>query len=122
MGRKFAADPFDIILDCRGVQELYVHCPSYLKEGKPFVTVGPAPPYYGFSRLLYIIRSMISNTLWPRWLGGVNRPHLAAIGFPNLEFLERISRLFEEGLRIPIDSVWDLEDAVKVLSYINLRS
>lgn len=114
MGRKFGADPFDVILDCRGVQELFIHCPTYLREGKPFVTVGPAPPEYSFFGVLYILRSLISNFLCPTWLGGINRPHLGAIGFPSLESLERISRLFEGGLRVPIDSIWVLEDAAKV--------
>jgi hypothetical protein len=57
---------------------------------------------------------MISNTLWPRWLGGVDRPYLSARGFASLEGLERVSRLAEEGLKVPIDSVWDLKDALKV--------
>ncbi len=32
----------------------------------------------------------------------------------NLGGLERVSRLAEEGLKVPIDSVWDLEDGLKV--------
>ncbi|KAE9371128.1 NAD(P)-binding protein [Stipitochalara longipes BDJ] len=111
--RRFGAEPFDVILDCRGVQELFTHCPRYLKEGKPFVTVGPARPEYSFLGVLYMVRYMISNVLWPSWLGGVNRPYLFAKGPASLEGLERVSRLAEEGLKVPIDSVWDLEDALK---------
>jgi hypothetical protein len=85
-----------------------------LKEGKPFVTVGPAPPDYSFSGVLYIVGAMIRNELLPRWLGGVDRPYLSARGFASLEGLERVSRLAEEGLKVPIDSVWGLEDALKV--------
>lgn len=78
------------------------------------MTVGPAPPTYSFFGVLYILRSMISNALWPRWLGGVDRPYLSARGFATLVGLERVSRLAEEGLKVPIDSVWDLEDTLKV--------
>jgi hypothetical protein len=79
------------------------------------VTVGPAPPDYSVWGMLATIGTMMSNILWPTWLGGVNRPYLSARGFSNLTDLERLSRLVAEGkLRVPIDSVWDLEDALKV--------
>ena len=86
------------------------------------MTVGPAPPDYGFFGMLCVVGSMISNTLWPRWLGGVDRPYLSAMGFASLEGLERVSRLAEERLKVPIDSVWDLEDALKVYFDGILRS
>jgi hypothetical protein len=111
--QRFGAEPFDVILDCRGVQELFIHCPRYLKEGKPFVTVGPAPPDYGFFGMLCVVGSMINNTLWPRWLGGVDRPYLSAMGFASLEGLERVSRLAEERLKVPIDSVWGFRGCFK---------
>jgi hypothetical protein len=78
------------------------------------VTVGPARPDYSVFGVLCVVGSMISNLLWPRWLGGVDRPYLMARGFASLEGLERVSRLAKEGLKVPIDSVWDLEDALKV--------
>jgi len=86
------------------------------------VTVGPAPPDYSFFGVWYIVGSMISNALWPRWLGGVDRPYLSARGFKSLEGLERVSRLAQEGLKVPIDSVWNLEDALKVYFDGILRS
>ncbi|KAE8443359.1 hypothetical protein EG329_001917 [Mollisiaceae sp. DMI_Dod_QoI] len=119
--QRFEAEPFDVILDCRGVQELFVHCPRYLKEGKPFVSVGPARLDYSFLGVLYIVGYMISNVLWPRWLGGVNRPYLSARAFASLVRLERVRRLAEDGLKVPIDSVWDLEDVLKAYEVAESR-
>ena len=82
------------------------------------MTVGPAPPDYGLWGLLSTMGTMMSNVLWPTWLGGVNRPYLSARALSNLTDLERLSKLAAEGkLKVPIDSVWDLEDALKVCFY-----
>ncbi len=86
------------------------------------MSVGPARLDYSFLGVLYIVGYMISNVLWPRWLGGVDRPYLSARGFASQEGLVRVSRLAEEGLKVPIDSVWELEDAVKVIFDRILRS
>jgi hypothetical protein len=86
------------------------------------VSVGSAPPNYSFFGMLYTIGSMISNVLWPRWLGGVDRPYLMVRSFASLPELERISKLAAEGLKVSIDSIWDLEDALKVCFDGILRS
>ena len=79
------------------------------------MTVGPASPDYNWLGMLTTIGVMLSNILCPRWLGGVDRPYLTASGFANLPDMERVSRLAVEGkLKMPIDSVWNLEDALKV--------
>ena len=78
------------------------------------MSVVTEPRDYSFFSMLYTIGFMISNVLWPRWLGGVDRPYLSARGFASLPELERVSRLAAEGLKVPIDSVWDLKDAMKV--------
>ena len=112
--QKFGVEPFDAILDCRGVQELWTHCPKYLKEGKPFITVGPSPQDYNFVGIVSTVGLIISNALLPSWLGGVDRPYFTAKGFPDLPGMERVARLAAEGMKVPIDSCWDLEDAMKV--------
>jgi hypothetical protein len=80
----------------------------------PFVTVGPAPPDYSVMGILHTIGQTLSNTMWPRWLGGVNRPYFTAAGFANLLDMERLARMAKEGkLRVPIDLCWDFGDALK---------
>lgn len=114
LAQRFGSEPFDVILDCRGIQEVFLHCEGYLKPGMPFVTVGPAPPDYSVVGMLHAIGQMLSNALWPRWLGGVNRPYFTAARFANLPDMERLARLAREGkLRVPIDPCWDFGDVLK---------
>jgi hypothetical protein len=102
-------------MDCFGVQEIFLNCANYLKPSMPFVTVGPAPPKYTMASMLYTVGQMLSNMLWPRLLGGVNRPYVQAAGIANLLDMERLARMATEGkLKVPIDSCWDLEDVLKV--------
>lgn len=73
--------------------------------------------------MLASIGAMLSNVLWPAWLGGVDRPYSQAKGFPNLPDMERVSKLASEGkLKVPIDSCWSLEDAMKVCLLSKVRS
>lgn len=115
LAQKFAADPFDAIIDCFGAQEIFKHSASYLKHSMPYVTFGPAPAKTSFPSLFYVIGQMLSNKLWPRFLGGVNRPYVLVAAPGKLPGMKRLARLVEGGaLKVPIDSVWEFEDALKV--------
>ncbi|KAJ9643363.1 hypothetical protein H2199_004042 [Coniosporium tulheliwenetii] len=84
---------FDAVVDCRGVQELYAHCAGYLKDGKPFVTVGPAPEEYTISGMLYTVLLMLRNAVGsalPMWLGGVGRKYLQVNGLVDSESLRKL--------------------------------
>ena len=112
--KEFAAEPFDVIIDCFGSQALFQNCAKFLKPGKTFVSIGlsPAHTYWG---MLCVLAQTMSNFLWPAWLGGVNRPYSSVLGIVALKELNRLMNLIQEGkLRVPIDSSWDMEDALKV--------
>lgn len=107
---------FDNIIDAYGVQELYDHCPAYLKEGGIFSTVGVAFKEYGFSSVLYSSLLILKNLYWPRVLGGVPRDYVCAAGITTLESMKKLEKLMEKGkLRVVIDSTWDMEDVQQVI-------
>lgn len=91
------------------------HCASFLKESGPFVTVGIAFEAYTYGSMLVAVSRMLKNALWPRLLGGPSRKYIQVASFVDLEGLERLSKYGEAGkLRVPIDSVWGLDDVLKV--------
>ena len=102
-------------MDAFGVQEIFHNCEGYLKPEKSYVSVGPAMPTYSMSAILYSLGQMASNFLWPRLLGGPNRPYIQVATTSTLEEMQRLAYLVQEGkLRVPTDSCWDMEDALKV--------
>jgi hypothetical protein len=112
---KFSDTRFSAIIDAYGIQELYTHCAEYLSPGKPFVTVGIAFKEYSISSMLKAASLMLRNILWPRLLGGVQRDYVNITGLVNLETIEKLGLLVEEGkLKVVVDSCWDMEDVLKV--------
>jgi hypothetical protein len=106
---------FSAVIDAYGVQDLYTHCADYLDPGKPFVTVGVAFDEYTVSSIMYAVFLMMNNSLWPRVLGGVPREYASVSGFTNLEVMEKLGQLVEEGkMKVVVDSCWDMEDVLKV--------
>jgi reticulon-4-interacting protein 1, mitochondrial len=115
LATKYAENPFDIIVDAYGVQEVFAHCPFYLAPGKPFVTVGIAFTSYSISSLLYASICMLQNMLWPRLFGGVDRPYVQVTALASLASLEKLAELAEEDcFDIVIDSSWEMEDILQV--------
>jgi hypothetical protein len=58
---------------------------------------------------------MLQNMLWPRLLGGVDRPYKQVPGFVSLTRLEKLAELVEERkLDVAVDSCWRMKDALKV--------
>jgi NADPH:quinone reductase-like Zn-dependent oxidoreductase len=107
---------FDSIIDNVGVQSLYTHSPAYLKEGKSLLNAGVLPyTGSGIWGAMSLIRDLLANYFWPRFLGGTDRKYelLATDLVPGL--LEKVRVVVASGaVKGVVDSVWEMEDALKV--------
>lgn len=116
-----SASPFDLIIDCYGIQDLWTHCASYLSPKGAFITVGVAHSQYTVPSILYATSLMLRNSFWPTILGGVNRPYVCVQGFVTLSGLEKLRDWVGKGeLQVVVDSVWKMEDALLVSSFLTL--
>jgi NADPH:quinone reductase-like Zn-dependent oxidoreductase len=107
--KEYAEAPFDVIIDCIGVKELYDHCAKYLKPEGKYLSVG-AGSLFKSLWMLFI------TSWWPAWLGGVPRRYQSVMAIATGEQQQEVVRWFKEGLvkRIPVDSEYSMEDALKV--------
>jgi NADPH:quinone reductase-like Zn-dependent oxidoreductase len=95
------------VLDCVGTQALYVNSPAYLKAEGAVVNIGALE---GF---LVMAGNALLNLWLPTWLGGVPRRYIIFSTPPARDDAVYLAHLIEEGrVRIPVDSVFDMEDAV----------
>lgn len=109
LARTYAAQPFEYIFDTIGTQALFAHCPPYLMPDGLLVNVG------NFEGPGITIWRMMLNTYLPRLLGGVPRRYAMISTTPNGEKAAGLARMVEEGrLRVPVDEVFEFEDALKV--------
>lgn len=106
----FADSRFDAVLDCVGIQAVFHACPAFLKQGKPYVTVGPRADRYTFFGMLGTLGTMARNMLWPKILGGTPREYVQVAAASNPAALEELADMVAEkklkvymGLR----AVWD---------------
>ncbi|KAJ5703243.1 hypothetical protein N7488_010791, partial [Penicillium malachiteum] len=105
--KQYGDKPFDSVLDCVGVQALFVNSPAYLKATGALVNVGIT------ESLWMPYRNLLLNPWLPKWLGGVSRKYIMFTALPNREDAVYLVRLMEEGkLSIPVDSIFEMEDAV----------
>ena len=113
----YGPKPFDAILDCIGVQEIYVNSAQYLKEGGIYAAVGIKPPSMTYGNFAKIVWQMQMNAIWPLspWLLGTGRTWKGISMFdPGLELMERLVALLGKGtIKTVIDSVWPFEAAPK---------
>jgi hypothetical protein len=66
---------------------------------------------------------MLQNMLWPRLLGGVDRPYIQVGALVSLAGLEKLAELAEENcFDVVIDSSWGMEDVLKVSSAFSVYS
>ncbi|KAG9237156.1 hypothetical protein BJ875DRAFT_370559 [Amylocarpus encephaloides] len=120
LAKMCEAEGFDVVVDCVGVQSMFQSCARFLKEGGPYVNIGPSAPSYTFGDMLYVLGQMAKNFLLPPWLGGVGRPYIQITAIPNLQDFERLAVMVEEGkLKMSIDSTWELKDALKAYEIMN---
>jgi hypothetical protein len=65
--------------------------------------------------MLFAVFGMMSNVVASLLPGERHRRYVQVSATANLEGMEKLRRMVEEGkLKIPIDSCWDMEDALKV--------
>jgi NADPH:quinone reductase-like Zn-dependent oxidoreductase len=95
------------VLDCVGTQALFVNSPAYLKAEGAVVNVG------ALEGIGVTAWNMLFNNWLPTWLGGVPRRYIMFSALPARDDAIYLARLIEEGrLRVPVDSVFAMEDAV----------
>lgn len=111
---EHAESPFDAIIDCVGVQELYTHSPSYLAPGKKFIAIGAMNADSSLKGVLLLIWLTLWNQFWPVIFGGVPRTYKFYSAEPDVTSLELLRKMAQEGsLRQVIDSIWEFEDVPK---------
>ena len=108
LASQYAAEPFDFVLDCVGLQALYVNSPAYLKPDGMVINIG------SMEGLGATLKNWIFNTWWPTWLGGVPRRYVMFSTPPSKDDAVVLVKLVEEGkLKISVDSVFSMEDAIR---------
>ncbi|CAO2648195.1 Nn.00g074620.m01.CDS01 [Neocucurbitaria sp. VM-36] len=110
----FGETPFDAVIDAVGIQAVFDACPTFLAEGKPYVTVGPRASSYTYTGMLRAIGVMAKNLLWPRILGGMPRLYVQVNAAANLEGMEALAKMVGEGkVRVHVGTMVGMEDAQK---------
>lgn len=90
-------------------------CPEILKEGRPYVTVGPRLRSYTFLNMLSMIKLMVVNLLWPRILGGVARDYRQVTGIATPEAMENLAKMARSGtLKVHVGTLVKMEHAKEV--------
>ena len=108
LASQYAGEPFDFVLDCVGLQTLYINSPAYLKPDGIVINIG------SMESTVATLKNWIFNTWWPTWLGGVPRRYVMFSTPPSKDDAVVLLKLVEEGkLKISVDSVFSMEDAIK---------
>jgi NADPH:quinone reductase-like Zn-dependent oxidoreductase len=72
-----------------------------------------------FEGIFALARNVLLNTWLPTWLGGVPRRFIVFSTPPACDDVIYLARLIEEGrVRIPVDSIFNMEDAVRAYERI----
>ena len=101
------------MLDCVGTQALFVNSPAYLKAEGAVINIGV------LEGVGITTRNVLFNRWLPTWLGGVPRRYIMFSTPPARDDAVYLTKLIEEGrVRIPVDSVFDMEDAVRAYERI----
>lgn len=101
------------MLDCVGLQALYVNSPAYLKPDGMVINIG------SMEGLGASLKNWIFNTWWPTWLGGVPRRYIMFSTPLSKDDAVVLVKLVEEGkLKISVDSVFSMEDAIRAYERI----
>jgi len=124
LSQRFSETPFTTIIDAYGIQDIFSHCVDYLRSEGLFVTVGVAFKEYTVPSMLQAVCLMLKNSWWPRALWGVPREYICVNAVANLDMMERLASLVDEGaLKMVVDSRWDMTDAVKAYErYLTRRA
>ncbi|KAK1538030.1 hypothetical protein CPAR01_08143 [Colletotrichum paranaense] len=118
LGEKFGAEGtrFDAVVDCVGVQDVYVHCAEYLKPDGVYSAVGIKPADQSVGALVKAGWQMQMNALWPRstWLGGTGRRWAAtAMMDPGKALMEEVVAMLADGrIKAVVEREVGFEEAV----------
>ncbi|KAK1726571.1 uncharacterized protein BDZ83DRAFT_574169 [Colletotrichum acutatum] len=118
LGEKFGAEGrrFDAVVDCVGVQDVYVHCAEYLKPEGVYSAVGIKPADQSVGALVKAGWTMQMNALWPRstWLGGTGRRWAAtAMMDPGKALMEEVVAMLADGrVKAVVEREVGFEEAV----------
>jgi reticulon-4-interacting protein 1, mitochondrial len=115
--KRYESQPFDAIIDCVGIQHIYVNSAKYLKEDGIYSAASVKPASFKFLDFLKSVSNIMLNGIWPisPWLGGTGRrwAMLSMMG-ADPEFMEKMITMLSEGkFKVVTDSVLPLEDALK---------
>ncbi|KAJ6180739.1 hypothetical protein N7519_011200 [Penicillium mononematosum] len=113
LAHQYGDKPFDFVLDCVGTQALFANSPAYLKPEGAVVNIGMLEGIY------VTACNVLLNSWLPIWLGGVPRRYIMFSTPPSRDDAVYLARLIEEGrLRIPVDSVFGMKDAIRAYERI----
>ncbi|KAJ5383082.1 hypothetical protein N7517_000993 [Penicillium concentricum] len=111
--QQYGDKPFDFLLDCVGTQALFANSPAYLKPEGALINIGMLEGTY------VTTWNVLLNSWLPTWLGGVPRRYIMFSTPPSCDDAVYLARLIEEGrLRIPVDSVFEMKDAIRAYERI----
>jgi NADPH:quinone reductase-like Zn-dependent oxidoreductase len=120
IANAFSQERFDAVIDAVGVQDIFNNCLAFLREGKPYVTVGPKISGYTYASMLATIGVMAKNMLWPQWLGSIPRPYAQVAAAANLVALEELVRMVdEEGLKVHVGKLVKMYEVQEVSSALS---
>ncbi|TDZ68405.1 Zinc-type alcohol dehydrogenase-like protein [Colletotrichum trifolii] len=91
---------FDAVVDCVGVQELYVGCAAFLEEGAVYSAVGIKPATHSYGGLVKAVWTMQMNAIWPTSpaLWGTGRKWAAtSMMDPGRELMEEVMGMVADG-------------------------
>jgi len=101
------------VLDCVGLQALYVNSPAYLKPAGMVINIG------SMEGAASTLKNWFFNTWWPAWLGGVPRRYIMFSTPPSKDDAIVLIKLVEEGkLKASVDSVFGMEDVIRAYERI----
>ena len=113
----YGNSPFDFVMDCVGSQDLYARSPGYLKADGALLNIGGMQ-----GSAVKIMRNILSNILLPTWLGGVPRRYMFFSSPPLRDDAVYLCQLLGEGkLKVPVDSVFEMEDALASYERISTK-
>lgn len=124
LAETFGTSRFDAVLDAVGIQDMFNDSPGFLKDNKPFASVGPRAFSWTVPGMLSAIWRMAKNVLWPKVLGGTPRPHIQISVAANHESLEKLAQIANEGkLKVYVGALVPMKEvqAVSTRSHTKIR-
>lgn len=112
-----------MVLAGRRIQDLYLASPAFLKKKGLFLNVGGMGVAFIWREFLGFFVMIANSFIYPSFLPhGVPRKYAFFSGSANQESLKEVVKLVEDSkLTVPIDSVWEMEDAREAYKVIDSK-